>query len=897
MSDLARRRSSMVLCAIEESLGKFIREQGAIELINEKKLNEIFERESRNNRSYDRNSLDGAIEASYLNDLFDIAKNITEDTPFNRAIKYLHDTFISLKIYEIRNAIAHPNRNFLDHYWYKVAMLASNPTFEYLGLNNIKLALGSAENNSLEDPSEEWISKYIFQVKNNLPQIFEHAITGLIGRQSEIDKLNNYLSNKRINTVSLVAPGGTGKTALALDLLDNIVHSPEHSRSLDAVLYVSMKNEILTANGIDKLTASETIIELKEQLIYEFSELFSIEGITLFEDLIEKTKDKKILLCLDNLETLIRDNPSKFDDFNQSLSENWKLLITSRIAIENATTLTLSPLNAESSKKLIRIYLTKRGAKQIDDNIISKIVTKCENNPLAMRLTIDLILLGKDINQALSQATSDIVEFSYKNLMNALSNTAIHILEVIFLNSKTNKMELCSILDKDMDVVSSAILELSRTSLITKVYNDETEEYSLSESVKDLLLTSPKNIAIRGQIQGNLKRQAVLSQEIDKLQAEVPYWHLDYIPSETQDDLKILLSRTVKALSKYRKSKDIDELTGIYKELKEKIYLFEVNQVFLRIYARVLEELNDYPTAEKYYLQTLKGDEGDIISLSCLSKMYFSVEDYEKSAKYNKLIIDLNILNNEAHISRFSRSVYQGYFVSLLRNNQYQQVLDETKEWRESDFAALFGVLRSSAWKRKLENLTYYDVEDVCQAINSSLKILNTVFMEYGYSPEACKQAKKIYEEVVYKFSRSEKNSEYKAKYLPFLRMVEEHILEVDRVEPVLNGLLEKFVQMDILDNPFHEKQWQKSVEYFSERENSVVIQMRIKSKYTESVYFAEDPTGNNYYLKSNALKNGNLKQWSQLKIGDRLKTYKHEILDFGKGKALQPKAFYILVK
>jgi len=896
MSDLARRRSSMVLCSIEESLGKFIREQGSLEQVNEKKLNEIFERESRNNRPYDRSSLDGAIEASYLNDLFDIAKNITEDTPFNKAVKYLHDTFISLKIYEIRNAIAHPNRTFLDHYWYKVAMLASNPAFEYLGLNNIKLALGSAENNSLDDPSEEWISKYIFQVKNNLPQVFEHAITGLIGRQSEIDKLNNYLSNKRINTVSLVAPGGTGKTALALDLLDNIVHSPDHSRKLDAVLYVSMKNEILTATGIEKLTASETIVELKDQLIYEFSELFSIEGVNSFEDLIERTKDKKILLCLDNLETLIRDNPTKFDEFNQSLSENWKLLITSRIAIENATTLALSPLNAESSKKLIRIYLTKRGSKQIDDNIISKIVAKCENNPLAMRLTIDLLLLGKDVNEALSQVATDIVEFSYKNLMNALSTTAIHILEVIFLNKKTNKMELCSILNKGMDEISSAILELSRTSLITKIYNEETEEYALSESVKDLLLTSPKNIAVRGQIQNNLKRQAVLSQEIDKLQAEVPYWHIDYIPSDTQDDLKILLSRAVKNLSKYRKSKDLDELTNMYKELRDKIYIYENNQTFLRIYARVLEELNDYPTAEKYYLESLKGDEGDIVSKFCLSKMYFSIENYENSAKYNKSIIDLNILNNDPDISKFSRSVYQGYFLSLLRDNQYQQVLDETKDWIKSDFAALFGVFRSSAWKRKLENLTYYEVDDVCQAINSSLKILNTVFKDYGYSPEACKQAKKIYEEIIYKFSRSEKSPEYKSRYLPFLKMVEEHILEVDRVEPVLDGLLEKFVQIDILDNPFYEKQWRKSVEYFSEREDSVVIQMRIKSKYTEFVYFAEDPLGNNYYLKSNALKNGNQKQWSQLKIGDRLKTYKHEILDFGKGKALQPRSFYILV-
>ncbi|MFV5263934.1 hypothetical protein ACMUMS_10250, partial [Acinetobacter courvalinii] len=187
-------------------------------------------------------------------------------------------------------------------------------------------------------------------------------------------------------------------------------------------------------------------------------------------------------------------------------------------------------------------------------------------------------------------------------------------------------------------------------------------------------------------------------------------------------------------------------------------------------------------------------------------------------------------------------------------------------------------------------------VEEVTHAINSSLKILNTVFNEYGYSPEACRQAKKIYEELFYKFTRSERSSEYTIKYLPFLKMVEEHILEVDRVEPVLNSLLEKFIQMDIPDNPFHEKQWRKSVEYFSERENSIVVQMRIKRKYNDSVYFAEDPSGNDYYLKFNALKNGNYKQWSALKIGDRLKTYKDEIMDLGKNKALQPKSFYIMV-
>lgn len=63
------------------------------------------------------------------------------------------------------------------------------------------------------------------------------------------------------------------------------------------------------------------------------------------------------MLCIDNLETLLRDSHEKFEELNYSLPANWRVLVTSRVTISNATILSLEALKEKSAIHLARIYM------------------------------------------------------------------------------------------------------------------------------------------------------------------------------------------------------------------------------------------------------------------------------------------------------------------------------------------------------------------------------------------------------------------------------------------------------------------------------------------------------------------------------------------------------------
>ncbi|HDZ9178028.1 TPA: ATP-binding protein, partial [Vibrio cholerae] len=283
------------------------------------------------------------VEATYLDELFGFALDITEDSSTLDSINYLYSLFHHLDIYEIRNAVSHPNRPFWDCYWYRVASIASDPVNEMLGFSDVKKALVSAEAGIISDPPEEWLNKVIWEIPNNLPGTFEHELTGLIGRTKELQELKKHISNPRVNTVALVAPGGAGKTALALDLLNTIVSTPSYTKSVNAVVYVTMKTEKLTSDGVVPLSAAETIQELQQAIVESVNEVYD-EDYSSFDQIIESKADERILLCIDNLETLLRENPASFDELNYALPVNWQVLVTSRVTISNATIISLENL-------------------------------------------------------------------------------------------------------------------------------------------------------------------------------------------------------------------------------------------------------------------------------------------------------------------------------------------------------------------------------------------------------------------------------------------------------------------------------------------------------------------------------------------------------------------------
>ncbi|MCX0450327.1 hypothetical protein, partial [Aeromonas veronii] len=80
--------------------------------------------------------------------------------------------------------------------------------------------------------------------------------------------------------------------------------------------------------------------------------------------------------------------------------------------------------------------------------------------------------------------------------------------------------------------------------LINRIIDEDKETFSLSGSIRELLLTNARNISIRSDIQAKISKRKVLARQIDNIQEsqKLAWYHWDYIPTETNESLKILLT-------------------------------------------------------------------------------------------------------------------------------------------------------------------------------------------------------------------------------------------------------------------------------------------------------------------------------------------------------------------
>jgi hypothetical protein len=280
---------------------------------------------------------------------------------------------------------------------------------------------------------------------------------------------------------------------------------------------IDMKIEKLTINGIHRLEAIETIEEVKRNIIIEINDIFN-DSIETIEELYKKYSDKKLLIFIDNLETLIRDNHSTFEEFNFSLPHTWRLLVTSRIGISSAKTISLGNLKKKPAVALARKYALSKGQTSLETKDLEYIIESCHSNPLAIKLTLDLYISGQELPKSVAKSSNMVAEFSYTSLIDKLSNEAIEILEALFLKPNIDRSELNDILGLSLDNIAHGIQELSKTSLIIRKSNSSVELFMLSSSIKELLLITPRNIETRNQIQNTLSKRKDIIAEINHSQ-------------------------------------------------------------------------------------------------------------------------------------------------------------------------------------------------------------------------------------------------------------------------------------------------------------------------------------------------------------------------------------------
>lgn len=806
-----KRKTQMVLYSIESELGGYASKLNSIENISGQLIKAIVDREESYGNEIIASDVSSLVSASYFNEVIDLAVQSASNTNDENLIKEVRTLIHNLNLIEIRNNVAHPNREVTLNDWFKVACVSSNQKFEQLKVFKVKEALISAENNILTDPPKEWLELSSSELPNNLPSSFEHDSTGLVGRTTEVKKLSKDIYNKRITSVAVVAPGGVGKTALVLDMLQKLSLSNKFSSQFDGIVYVSLKNEQLTTDGIKSLTAIETISELKEYLIKEFNDLFGL-SCSDFEALCEDTENIPVLVFIDNLETLIRDNSQVFDEFNLSLPTSWKVIITSRLNVSNANTVALDNLKEDTSTFLARKYQKSKGGLSISEPQLTKLVNECNFNPLAIKLTLDYFNLGNEIPTSTKKANIGIAEFSFKNLVDSLHGNSIKVLELLFVLQKCSRKEICHLLDLTVDDSAASISELSNTSLLKRINETESEKLELNSTVREFLLLNPRNLEIRKKVQQDIRKSKDRNIEITKNQNNNNTSQYDemYIPEETSRELRILIHGINKTLKVNNKD---GKLGHHYQELNELKSVHNQEYIYHRTMARILQAMHDNIGALSAIKLACKLNKSDVASLILKAKFLHADRDYDSAEKiYSNLISSKESQNIKDTSRRVWLNILNGYFIGLIHQDKFQIVLDETKTWnKDKDYGSTLGTYRATAYKRKFDSQLLNN-EAPYDSINSCLKILGGVFKEFGYFHVSTREAVKIIETLCRFFTKSyTASSLHSQKLTQFLDFCSNNIVEIfeqQKKTSELSDHLSIFKTFKVDKNPFLANKW-----------------------------------------------------------------------------------------
>jgi hypothetical protein len=884
---LNRRKAAMLLFEIEESFGSFVKNNiSDITEIPASVLDTLQERKI----DVEVTTIDHVVERTYLSEIFQLASVATDNTSLNTLVNEISKLAVMYELYDIRNAIAHPNRAFPSCYWYRAAAFASDPLIAALGIKGIQESLISAEEGIISDPPDEWLANSVFEIRNNLPEHFEHDLTGLIGRKKEHDKLIKLLVNPRVNTVAIVAPGGYGKTALVLDLLQQQVSNPKTSSYADAIIFITLKTESLTIDGIRNQDAPQTIQQLKAALTSAAEMTYEVPFDN-FDECIEYLADQKLLICIDNLETLLRDNPEAFDELNLELPPTWRIIVTSRTMISSNQSITLEPLGKKHSINLINSYITKRGGKSLGKDFSEKIATDCYFNPLAIRLSVDKILSGSAVHSAISSTKTEIAEFSFRNLIESLSEDANAVLEALLIAGESEKIYLCSLLQLSLDDLSNALRQLIPTSLLSRKIYDDVELFDLSSSIRDLLLIDTTNLLLRDKILNQKNSLDDRASEVDKKQKElsISSMNLSYIPNDTNQSLKILLE----SFHRCRKT-DIAKLSGILKNFKNSYETYKNLDIFQRDYARISSFLKDNSTAISQSNISVLLNDKEPLNLFVLADCYFRNKEYLLSAKTYK---ELKSLCEELEVTdkKFIAGIHHGLFQSLLWEGEYTSIIELTDNWEnETSFSALYGGYRATAYKRAVENSFRVNVGIFVDGMTKSIEVMDRVFLLAGYLKSPCIQSLKIITELEFVIPRlysESKWSDFCSLGLNFIYthhkgIIDQQLLEKNTATKIksIKDTIILLKNLSFNNNPLEDLCDPSENEVnLSDLDSSYVEVLVYHLMKDPTRKFAKDPEDRQYYLTKDNTSGDLYSKWESISVGTKLFVIPSDFKEEGK--------------
>lgn len=333
-------------------------------------------------------------------------------------------------------------------------------------------------------------------------------LDNFVGRKKQLERVIEEIIEIPNQNGIIFGQGGVGKTALMLQLSQQLREEDDPERLFfDNIIWISAKSDYYDPvfDVVEKRKQQFKSLEHIFTAIFDFFEYDSMDEYD-FEDkkelILELVKEHRILLILDNFETINQKEREKIITFfgieaKKSLKDKpdfFKVIVTSREQIPcGFHQIRLEGLGLRESKNLMKQILERYKDSKEELSIeqqekiykvtsgIPIVIKHCIGQKYEYNRPIDAILKG------LSGATNNVVNFSFAEIFDVLKKDSFH-LDIILLLESINcplmVRQIGEILEVDEAMLETRISSLENFQIIKTTNQGEDEKYLINDEVR-----------------------------------------------------------------------------------------------------------------------------------------------------------------------------------------------------------------------------------------------------------------------------------------------------------------------------------------------------------------------------------------------------------------------------